>query len=1388
MGNGYGDYINKQYKQVKEPKTYKTTGTQYNKAQEKERAEIRSQLANDISYWSQKRGTPIDPSNNPVAIAENYYKRQERVAEVEKAGQKRMNSNGGKGKYSAEDRLAEFKKYREKDQKTSSKAYEKEIGETATSDFKKSYNYSSNRGINESDVRFEAFMDKQKKKNNTVAQLLSGTNVEENKKKEKGFLQKALEFGKSLTAFDDANFKESRAKTGGDKEGAERFASRTANSVLLGLPAQLEKSVTGEVAPYQTARKFGDGKGTDTAADLLGYLVPGVGIAKGLRGTSLGAKGLGALAKQPLTKETAKQIAKQTAKEGASVGAIMSGAEIAGRETLNPEDYNWKQNLAQFGLETGAGAVLDPAVTLGLGKLLSKIKKPPIGNTPVEKSIQETLAELPPPPQRGPQPRNPGEPLQGLLEQISVRPVGKELAATTTKQRPGIEGLMKAYKGQDVSNVSSALSKQADNGMPKNAYESISDAPVKKDEVFKEIENLKENIKQFNDNLPKLKEVEMSKLDSTTQNENKRLMDEYVQADDLWKAAKEIQETFKKPSTRPEWAHFSVDSKLRASDEFSAIPNRFVAKGENKNHGTDFAKAMDLAGFKNETDFINHLQYIDSQLNVKTRKDLSKMDNTSFKAAEKYVMDLDKQIESQLKAQFGISDMEKQIDELSSQMKSREGTNASPNKQTVLDKADPVKDVAKENKELYKDMAEDAIRNSDLWKDKSPIFLSRETLERNFEDIAGKDDGKKLKEYYIQPVRQKETERIRFVNDQRKTVESFGMKAKSKDDQLVQMYGEGKISLENLKIDTPNWEKVIEVSDWYKENYNTLIDTANRVLSEAGEKTIPKRENYFPHYKGVDELFETLKKFGIDMENYSLPTGINGLTENFKPNKKFFANAMQRKTDETTFGAIEGFDRYIEGISQLIYHTENIKKLRALEGSLRNKYGESTHLTNLVVNLKEQGNLLAGKKAAADRYVEQHFGRKAYSVLDTIKQRTGLNMLGYNIGSASTAFIPLTHAAATTSKTAFAKGMMDTITNIVRKDGFADASGFLTRRVGSKPLVRSWWNKIENNSMGMMDLVDRFSSQTIVRGKYYELLEKGIPEKEALQQADDWAGRIMADRSKGQQPTLFASRTLGPIMQFQIEVNNQLSFLFKDIPKNAANKKELMSQMTQAVVYGYLANEVYEQVLGRRPSFDPIGVFMESYKNFSDSEMDTKEAATRTIKGVSEQLPFVSPLTGGRYPISAAIPNYKEYADGNSTLGKELIKPAKFLLAPSGGSQAFKTYEGNKVLNERGVYKNGKLKYPVDDSPENVLKGLFLGPGSFPETNAYYDKPYTDRRTPLTIKQTEEVDNSSDRQATYEKIVSDKKLRSLFKKLDEASSKKEKENLMKRINFIKGGE
>lgn len=281
------------------------------------------------------------------------------------------------------------------------------------------------------------------------------SNSQDKKKKDSGVLNSIgnvlSDFGnaakrsfKAANPFDDVSYGEALLKNAMefDKEKSkefdevDRFTERTVNSASLGVKGNVDKKISGKTPDYLVSRKMGEGGGTDMLSSLLGYAVPGVGITKGLRGTKLGANGIDDLLKSPLTKQSAKKIAGQTAKEGAAVGSIMSSAEIAGREALNPEDTNWKQNLTQFGIETGAGAILDPALTLGASKLLSKIKKPPTGNGPVEESIQETLAQLPPPPR------------------ASQRPVNaqtRETATTSTRQPNDIESLMNSYKGKNVS-------------------------------------------------------------------------------------------------------------------------------------------------------------------------------------------------------------------------------------------------------------------------------------------------------------------------------------------------------------------------------------------------------------------------------------------------------------------------------------------------------------------------------------------------------------------------------------------------------------------------------------------------------------------------------------------------------------------------------------------------------------------------------------------------------------------------------------------------------------------------------------------------------------------------------------------------------------------------
>jgi hypothetical protein len=144
-----------------------------------------------------------------------------------------------------------------------------------------------------------------------------------------------------------------------------RGSNRAVDSASLGAMSNLDKKVNNRDPYYLSQREFGEGGGTDMLTTGLGYLAPGLGMYKGLNAlktgiglTQFGSKGIG----QRLASEAAK---------GAIIGAGMSGTEVGIREGLNPDDYNWKQNLGYIGMNTGIGAVADPLI-YGAGKGIAK--------------------------------------------------------------------------------------------------------------------------------------------------------------------------------------------------------------------------------------------------------------------------------------------------------------------------------------------------------------------------------------------------------------------------------------------------------------------------------------------------------------------------------------------------------------------------------------------------------------------------------------------------------------------------------------------------------------------------------------------------------------------------------------------------------------------------------------------------------------------------------------------------------------------------------------------------------------------------------------------------------------------------------------------------------
>lgn len=640
------------------------------------------------------------------------------------------------------------------------------------------------------------------------------------------------------------------------------------------------------------------------------------------------------------------------------------------------------------------------------------------------------------------------------------------------------------------------------------------------------------------------------------------------------------------------------------------------------------------------------------------------------------------------------------------------------------------------------------LDTADAWKDKPTILLGRETMDRNFEDIMG-SQAPEMKKRILEPIYQAEAQRNRFLNKERGEIASLGIKPGSKESALVQQFGEGKITEAQVRAQSKVADKVINATRVIRSKYDNYLDQLNKVLTRNGYDPIKKRADYFHHFQELGNIFENI---GTALKANDLPTDINGLSADFKPGKTFFNAALKRKGDKTAIDAIGGIDKYLEGASNQIFHTDNIQRLRTFEDALRNKYAGTTHLSNFVANLGEYINVLAGKKSMLDRGAEAMIGRSLYTGVNNLKRQVGANMVGANVSSALTNFIPLTQTLATTKKTAVLQALMSTIKNTFKNDGFIDESNFLTTRMGADRLAKSNWQKVGDKAGWLFKNVDSFVSQIVTRSKYYEALSNGKTEKEALRTADNWARKLLAGRGKGEMPTLFNSQVLGALTQFQLEVNNQLSFMAKDIPRNF-DKVGAASALGQLFLYSYLFNNLYEKVAGRRPAFDPIGVAQMTYEDYTNLDMKKGQATKNLVGNVSNQLPFASTFTGGRLPITSALPDVAGLYQGTTTPTKELTKLSQFIL-PTGGGQIKKTIEGVKVYNQgASTSPSGRVRFDIPQTAGNRIKTAVFGQWSTPEAQKYL----REGQSVLGEKQSQKVLTSPNKTQEFSRIKAEQK-------------------------------
>ena len=688
-----------------------------------------------------------------------------------------------------------------------------------------------------------------------------------------------------------------------------------------------------------------------------------------------------------------------------------------------------------------------------------------------------------------------------------------------------------------------------------------------------------------------------------------------------------------------------------------------------------------------------------------------------------------------------------------------------------------------------------------------PGAYSRETMERNSYDIFGKENrqyAETLNEQYFTPVHKAVADRTQYINTVKDRIAKLNLS--KHESALVQMMLEGEngaaadyIAAKKIKVTSKLQERVAngvaEFRAIYDDMYNKLCDT---LIANGMWDSVPGYlKDYAPHFtvdKPDTKLARVLYKFGIKPDStLNLPTPIAGITDDRNPGKKWFGNLLHRNGELTEFDAVAGFDRYVETAGDVIFLTDSIQNLRTLEDAIRYRLSDDgtrqkineirkdrtldplerhqqtqdvydknvddtkklldqkhAGMGGYVANLHEYINNLAGKKARADRGWEEMLGRQMYNVAKNVEGRVAANMIALNPGSWITNFIPLTQAAGEVSTPNLLRAAYDTVKSAIRDDGFTDGSVFLTNREGTQMLDRTLTRKVSDLAGMPMEAIDHFTANIVTRGKYLQNIADGMTVNQAFENADAFASNLMADRSKGAQPTAF--NAVNPIRKmftmFQLEVNNQLSYLAKDLPRAKQNKAALAWSYTKIFAGAYLFNQVYHQLTGRDSALDPIGMIADAFgfDPLDDDDKDKKKKSGVDIaldlgENVAEQIPFVGGLLGGgRVPISSAFPDFgklkEEYENGYDNkrialdAAKSAANSAAYLLLPFGGGAVKKALEGAATVYAGGSYsldKNGEkiLQFPqYGQSPRDWAQAMLFGKSSLQGAQNWADDDY----------------------------------------------------------------
>lgn len=443
------------------------------------------------------------------------------------------------------------------------------------------------------------------------------------------------------------------------------------------------------------------------------------------------------------------------------------------------------------------------------------------------------------------------------------------------------------------------------------------------------------------------------------------------------------------------------------------------------------------------------------------------------------------------------------------------------------------------------------------------------------------------------------------------TAQEFGLHGKE-ERELAQRYAdwlETKRELDSGEVDRV---RVENAAAKYSGLYNEFYAAINDFLVAHGYEPIGFIKGYAPHFQPEAEsgkLERALKAIGVDLgaEVGKLPASIAGLTKEFKPNKRYNPFFQHRNGKSTDYDIQKGFEKYVDYLSDVLYHTDDIMRTRAASKYFRKKYApdeisaqiqqaedlkfataeekelflktngiidssakmsyqamnqamekytdslfddvtQTTKYGDLVTWLDDYANKLAGKQLFNDRSMEREVGRMSLNVGRKLVSTFARANVAGNLSSALNQTAQLPMIAGELGPKYVAEAIGDIASGKAKGD-FADRSDFLTEKRGIRYLTSTKGDKFTAALFWPLERMDYLVSSIAVRGKYRKKLAEGKSEKDALRAADRWGRDMMGSRSKGTAPLTFQSKNLISQMVnlFQVEALNSWEHVTQDL-------------------------------------------------------------------------------------------------------------------------------------------------------------------------------------------------------------------------------------------------